>query len=118
MKSNGLTDTEKRKCVAVSITEQPTFPTSDLQKSRHLQKRRVTERHNRDTNRSLKPHQAQKKGRRFAPFLGRGARLQFALCAPIVPLCGATFSQMTRLLQVTRMMVALFLNNENRAGRS
>ena len=36
-------------------------PTSDLQKSRHLQKSRVTERHNRGTKRKLKSHQAQKK---------------------------------------------------------
>ena len=55
--------------------------TSDLQKSRHLQKSRVTERHNGGTKRKLKSHQAQKK-RRFAPFLGRGwgVRLQLS-CA-------------------------------------
>ena len=79
--------------------------TSDLQKPRHLQKRRVTERHNRGTTRKLKSHLGHK--RRFAPFLGRGVRLQFSLCAPIVPLRDATFLQMTRLLQVTRTILKL-----------
>ena len=69
------------------------------QKSPHLQKNHVTERHNRGTKRKLKSHQAQKKALRA--FLGRGVRLQFSLCAPIVPLRDATFLQMTRLLQVT-----------------
>ena len=70
----------------------------DLQKSRHLQKSRVTERHNRGTKRKLKSHQAQKKALRA--FFGPGVRLQFSLCDPIVPLSDATFLQMTRLLQV------------------
>ena len=59
---------------------------SDLQKSRHLQKSRVTERHNRGTKRKLKSHQAQKKG---------ASRL-----------CGSVtrfFLQMTRLLHVTKI---------------
>ena len=37
-----------------------------------------------------------------APFLRRGVRLQFSLCAPIVLLNDATFLQMTRLLQLAR----------------
>ena len=52
--------------------------TSDLQKSRHVQKSRVMERHNRGTQRKLKSHQAQK--RREAPFLAPGATSNFALC--------------------------------------
>ena len=53
--------------------------TSDLQKSRHLQKSRVTERHNRGTKRKLKSHQAQNKGLRA--FLGPGgATYIFAVC--------------------------------------
>ena len=71
--------------------------TSDLQKSRHLQKSRVTERHNRGTKRTLKPQPRPKKKRLFL----RLVRLRFSLCAPIVPLRDATFLQMTRLLQVT-----------------
>ena len=38
---------------------------------------------------------------RLAIVLGRGVRLQFSLCAPIVPRRDATFLQMTRLLQIT-----------------
>ena len=53
--------------------------TSDLQKSRHLQKSRVTERHNRGTKRKLKSHQAQKKALR-AFFGAGGATSVFALC--------------------------------------
>ena len=36
-------------------------------------------------------------------FWGVGARLQFSLCAPFVLLRDATFLQMTRLLQVTKI---------------
>ena len=61
------------------------------------------ERHNRRTKRKLKSHQGQKM--RFAPFLGRGVRLQFSRCATIVPLRDATFLQMTRLLQVTNIVL-------------
>ena len=46
--------------------------TSDLQKSRHLQKSRVTERHNRGTKRKLKSHPPPQK-RRAAPFFALGA---------------------------------------------
>ena len=52
--------------------------TSDLQKSRHLQKSRVTERHNRGTKRKLKSHQAQQKALR-AFFGAGGATSNFAL---------------------------------------
>ena len=74
--------------------------TSDLQKSRHLQKNRVIEQHNRRTKRKLKSHQAQK--RRFAPFLGQEVQLQVSLprlCRSVTRL----FLQMTRLLQVTKI---------------
>ena len=74
--------------------------TSDLQKSRHLQKSRVTELHNRGTKRKLKSHQARKKGASRL-FWGGGVRLQLSLCAPIVPLGDETLLQMTRLLEVT-----------------
>ena len=53
--------------------------TSDLQKSRHLQKSRVTERHNRGTKRKLKSHPPPEK-RREAPFFAPGATSIFALC--------------------------------------
>ena len=53
--------------------------TSDLQKSRHLQKGCVTGRHNRGTKRKLKSHQAQKKALR-AFFGAGGATSIFALC--------------------------------------
>ena len=53
--------------------------TSDLQKSRHLQKSRVPERHNLGTKRKLKSHQAQKKALR-AFFGPGGATSIFALC--------------------------------------
>ena len=72
------------------------FTTNDLQKSRHLQKSRVTERHNRGTKRKLKLHPPPQKSRQ-APFFAPGATSIFALC----PDCGASFLQMTRLLQVT-----------------
>ena len=42
-------------------------------------------------------------------------RLQFSLCAPIVPLRDATFLQMTRLLQVTGTVLVdadVTLNNQ------
>ena len=54
-----------------------------------MQKSRVTERHNRGTKRKLKSHPRPKKGakRLFLPLV----RLQFSLCAPIVPLRDATF---------------------------
>ena len=105
--------------------------TSDLQKSRHLQKK---SRH----GAAQSGHKAKtevapgaKKGAsrlfwgggcdfnfRFVPrlcrsvtrlFLGQGVRLQFSLCAPIVPLRDATFLQMTRLLQVTKITKKHFL---------
>ena len=57
--------------------------TSDLQKSRHLQKSRVTERHNRGTKRKLKLHPP--KTKREAPSFAFGATSTFALCAD----CGA-----------------------------
>ena len=65
-------------------------------------KKRVTERHNRGTKRKLKSHPPPQK-RREALFLLRLVRLQFSLRAPIVPLRDATFLQMTRLLQVTKI---------------
>ena len=63
--------------------------TSDLQKSRHLQKNRATERHNRGTKRKLKSHQAQKKALRA--FFGSGGATSIFALAPIVPLRDATF---------------------------
>ena len=60
-------------------TNYPLGTTSDLQKSRHVQKSRVTERHNRGTKRKLKSHQAQKKALR-AFFGAGGAASIFALC--------------------------------------
>ena len=61
------------------ISPESSLSTSDLQKSRHSQKSRVTERHNRGTKRNLKSHPlAQKK--REAPFFGSGAASLFALC--------------------------------------
>ena len=97
-----------------SFTRQPTrwrknvrAPcTSDLQKSRHLQKSRVTERHNRGTKRKLKSHPRPKKGAKR--FFLRQVRLQFLLCAPIVPLRDATFLQMTRLLQLASSLLDTF----------
>ena len=83
---------------------------SDLQKSRHLRKSRVTERHNRGITRKLKSHPPPQKTCE-ALFL-RLVRLQFSLCVPIVPLRDATFLQMTRLLQVTGTRRALESSSE------
>ena len=69
---------------------------SDLQKSRHLQKSRVTERHNRGHKAKIEVAPPPQK-RCETPFCAPGATSIVALC----PDCDATFLQMTRLPQVT-----------------
>ena len=92
--------------------------TSDVQKWRHLQKSRVTEKHNRGTKRKLKSHQGQQKGAlplfwvrgcdfsfRFVRRLCRSATRLFCkrrvFCKSVVSLCtrrAGPLSLMTRKL--------------------
>ena len=84
------------------------YRTSDLQKSRHLQNksRHGAAQSGHKAKIAVAPP-APKKAR--SAFFLRLVRLQFSLCAPVVPLRDATFLQMTRLLQVTKNQKNVFL---------
>ena len=53
----------------------------------------------------------------FCDFFVRGVRLQFSLCAPIVPLRDATLLQMTQLQQVTGILYNKFMAHTPRTFR-
>ena len=83
--------------VSVTISNSST---SDLQQARHLQKKSGHGAAQSGHKARIEVAPPGPKKARSAFFL-RLVRLQFSLCAPIVPLCDATFLQMMRLLQVT-----------------